>query len=468
MNSQKITVNVYPSVGQQDEPVEWIISELLEESRNSEDLKDLIQKVRECSTKTERDEEKRRLPVFRPCIHNDKLTGLIQFDIDQYDRSDSDKFKNALIQKFPSLNYAVLSPSYGLKFALLTDLVAFDEFRIAYDIIEIKVREVLGNYIKLDGACRSPSQLCYFCYDPESYINPDSEILKISSEVKEIISKRPSPNEPKPIDIVETVQDHKICLDAINVISKGKELPKKDRVILSKSIKTVFGFDKSVEIIQNNLGYFKGDRGYLKTILTGDNQYGTGTIIHYARKFGFKGITETFKENKLGGDHKRITLIPKIERFERMCVQEASELIEEKVSQFLERRISIQLMVEMGAGKTQTTLKKLIEYMDNRDTGETPMKIVMFVPTHKLGSQSLKKLMKYDGEEIVGDDCSLGPKRFHKVIGGFTKYCVKLEGLSESERENRTRNSYECEKCEYLNTSCWYVWQFWKQMVVLT
>ena len=75
------------------------------------------------------------------------------------------------------------------------------------------------------------------------------------------------------------------------------------------------------DLLNNGItGYSKNDLEYLNTILTGNSQPDIGTIIHYARKFGYKGTTKTFKENSLGGDHKRAIFIPTTDnKFKRRC-----------------------------------------------------------------------------------------------------------------------------------------------------
>ena len=98
--------------------------------------------------------------------------------------------------------------------------------------------------------------------------------------------------------------------------------------------------------------------------------------------------------------------------------------------------------------------------MDDRDENAEPLRIAMFVPSHKLGNESLNKLLNFEKDQIVGGGFNLGSKRFHKVIGGYGVHCEKLKNIPEEDRKGMTRNAYECDNCEHKETHCWYVWQF--------
>jgi hypothetical protein len=472
--ADEISINVYPSVSDPNHSESWNLYEIIENISSSDILEEMVSQVRTAISKIEKKYLKKKIPVFRPCINNDKPTGLIQFDIDDHNIENSVQLKKILIEKIPSLLYAFISPSGGLKFAIQTDYTdSTDNFKFAYACAKEHLVAILHDAgvddVNFDDKMSSIFYLCYMSYDPKAYLNQSPELMYISKQVKlnaiqqkEITSSNTP--EPRPTFTLPTTENDKIvCLEAIDAIAEKKDdvfRDVSDRIKLANAIVNVFGHDDGLNIIMNTLQYFKGDSGYLKSLIEKENKFDIGTIIHYGKMCGFKGTTESFKQNNTAGDTERAVQIPKdISRATRYSTQESTALIEERIQQFFNERKSIQLIVEMGAGKTQIALQKAIEYMDSCEKEEKePLKIAMFVPSHKLGEESLDKLFKFDSE-IFACGGSLGPKRRHKVIGGYSKHCEKLKDIPEEERKDLIRNPWECENCEY-NDHCLYIYQF--------
>jgi hypothetical protein len=472
----EITVNVMPSVWYQDNKQSFHLSEVIAEITTSKILKEKVSKVRDASTDKERKSLKKYLPVFHPFIYEDKPTGIIQFDYDEHNIEKSAHLKNLLIEKFPSLLYAFISPSGGLKFGILTDYFSYDpdNFSTAYYYTkEVVLHDAGIEDVGFDDRMKTISYLCYMSYDPDAYFNPSAERKYISKDVRkrvfqEFQEKKDSPAKNKtspPANITTTDKDKIVLLEAIDAIAGNlivDHLHSSDRKKLARAIVNEFGHSDGADLVLNTLRFFGGQSDYLNSILKSDKNATGGTILYYARKCGYKGITETFKNNNTAGDTERVVSIPKdISRPKRYSIKEATGIIEKRIDQFLQDRINIQLIVEMGIGKTVITLKKLIECMDDREeAGLEPLRIAIFVPSHKLGNQSLTKLFSFEEDQIGGGGGYLGPKRYHKVIGGYGVHCEKLKGIPEDEKKGLVRNAYECDTCGHKETNCWYVWQF--------
>jgi hypothetical protein len=484
----EISVHIYPTVSEQYSQQDYILSELIEGFRTSDTLEEMVSRVRTATSEKDRRTQKELIPVFRPCYYNDSFTGLIQFDIDVYNLENSERLKKLLIDKIPCLVYAFISPSGGLKFAVLTDIINIDKdnYSIAYYIAKDRVNNLLSCCadgvnelaIEFDDRMKTMSYLCFMSYDPDAYYNPEpAQRMDLSRDVnKKILETKLSSIKPvQPQNISTTSKptednDKLSILRAIDAIAENKNVAFNDRperIKFANAVVNVFGLVDGYDIILNTVRLFGGDNEYLNSVIQKGNNFGVGTILFYARRCGFKEITENFKANSTSGNTERFELVPKdTTRTKRYSTEEATRQIDLSVQRFFDDGISTQLIVEMGIGKTQITLKKAIEYMDRLEGIGEKKKIAIFVPSHKLGKESLEKLLGYETEEFIGDfdnegeRFSLGPKRTHKVIGGFGKHCRKLQGIPEEERKGLIRNPWECEQCDHKNTFCWYVHQF--------
>ena len=134
--------------------------------------------------------------MFYPCFYGglrsfneeSKPTGLIQFDVDIKSNRDVDIFElKRKISDIPAVKYAFISPNMGLKFAIKTDFAMHPgetpesvkaRFRQGYAF----GLEYVLNYVDFtdDDSCKSISQGCYFCWDPNAYFNPDAKALKLN------------------------------------------------------------------------------------------------------------------------------------------------------------------------------------------------------------------------------------------------------------------------------------------------
>ncbi len=464
-----ITINTMPSVWDQDEKHPWKLSEIIETITTSETFKKMVSSVRSTSTKEERKSLKKSIPVFRPCTYEDVPTGIIQFDYDDHNIEKSTSLKQLLIRTVPSLLYAFISPSGGLKFGIWTDHISNPEnFPTAYFHTKSILQRsgIILETDNYDDRMKSVSYLCYFSYDPDAYFNPAPETMYIAEAVQKITKQKNNSSTipTTPAKISTTDEDKIIFLEAIDAIAGNlliDHFHHSDRVKIAQAVINEFGLPDGTDLILNTLRFFKGKFDYLNGIIQKNNNLSGATILHYARQCGFKGITPSFKKNNTAGDTERAIPIPKdTTRPKRYSVKEATSLIKHRVHQFLNDRINIQLIVEMGVGKTQITLKKLIEYMESRDENAEPLRIAIFVPSHKLGNESLTKLLNFEDNQVIVDGLSLGSKRFHKVIGGYGVHCEKLKNIPEADRKGMTRNAYECDTCEHKETHCWYIYQF--------
>lgn len=162
----------------------------------SNKLRSHIEKIRNTLSETSQKQLKLSLPQFYPACNqlkykkfddNEKIksSGLFHFDLDCYDGT-AISLRKQLIEIFPSLVYAFLSPRGGLKFALGTDFISSDKTNIqpGYKAIYKQLSNCLLQkfpQLKIDNAVGGFNHSCFFSYDPELYFNPLATPIKTAS-----------------------------------------------------------------------------------------------------------------------------------------------------------------------------------------------------------------------------------------------------------------------------------------------
>ena len=159
--------------------------------------KELIEKIR-VSEKETRNQLKKQLSVFYVDVFFEddasslsksscyKSTGIIQFDIDDYDVEKSKSIVKT-INDCSSVIYSFLSASGGIKFGVRTDFDCSDatikhKHKYAYEIVKEELSELLMS-LAVDDAVGSVSQQCYLSYDKNAYLNLDAEKIILNDRV---------------------------------------------------------------------------------------------------------------------------------------------------------------------------------------------------------------------------------------------------------------------------------------------
>ncbi|MBU1566860.1 MAG: hypothetical protein KJ630_14710 [Proteobacteria bacterium] len=474
-----ILLHCYDNVYSQHHPEDFYLEDIICHFREDEKLAGTVTKVRSIVDKNERDEYKEKnLSIFSPCIYQNKPTGIIQLDIDTYHYDNSVKIKNILINDVPSLLYAFISPSCGVKFAILSDFNCTNkQFSDGYGEVESYIKKILydadfTDILKFDQDMRSIEKFCYFSHDPEAYYNSNPEIFQVNNYLQSLdysIHTTDTPSYFPKVSIAVSDADKIVLLEAIEIIKQNKEnclLKKYDRVKLSNAILNVFGYEDGKSIILHDLQLFGGKTEYLHSIIKKINNYDAGTIVHYAKKGGFKRVTDSFKLENTKGNTVRAKLVPKEElRTKRYSTTEALRLVDERIRQFFYERKSIQLIVEMGLGKTLYAARHAARYLEYMRNNNKNVKIAFFVPSHKLGNEILPKTegmvtdlyFDFDEESL---EFTLNNEKNNKVIGGYSRTCKKLEILPKDKVKGIVRNSYECKECQFRESGCRYFSQF--------
>ena len=122
--------------------------------------KDVVEKIRGIETKGDKKSLKSQLPAFlvgvvlndnQPSLSSSKnynSSGIVQFDIDEYDIDESKKVLEK-INQISSVLYSFLSPSGGVKFGVLTDFDCHDDPNVSLnrcDPVIVRYEEELFQY----------------------------------------------------------------------------------------------------------------------------------------------------------------------------------------------------------------------------------------------------------------------------------------------------------------------------------
>jgi len=173
-NDFSVSFNLY------DKEIDQFMSldEISHHIKNNTHLKALTQKIRSANNKEYQHQLKTRLPIFYPAIYlplNKKVitnpyvrsTGLIHFDVDIYQKEQSDELADQLINKIPSIAYLYRSPRNGIKFAIKTNFneTSFNILNAQYKAGFQQISQYLQQEIPaliLDPATSNISQSSFF------------------------------------------------------------------------------------------------------------------------------------------------------------------------------------------------------------------------------------------------------------------------------------------------------------------
>lgn len=108
------------------------------------------------------------------------------------------EFRNRFIAELkqnPSILFAFVSPSGGIKYLIKTDCFSKqnDHYKIAYEYVRQQhmndLSKALDIKIELDTATKDISRLCFLSYDKDVYFNPECTTLSIIEDVKDCIER---------------------------------------------------------------------------------------------------------------------------------------------------------------------------------------------------------------------------------------------------------------------------------------
>lgn len=182
-------VSVYENIYKTNEPKEVSVESILKRFK-SED-KHGIAAMCDMS-KSDYDAKKKSLPAVsfggtfekRSSKALKTSSGLLTLDIDNLSPDSLKSVKNKL-KNFDSTYAVFKSPSgKGLKALIRIENVANDdEYKVYFD----KLKRVFPS---MDNSGKDISRLCFFCYDPELYINRDASVLSIEVKSTNKVNKK--------------------------------------------------------------------------------------------------------------------------------------------------------------------------------------------------------------------------------------------------------------------------------------
>jgi len=408
----------------------------------NKNIQSLIQSVRE-GTESKED----ILPVFIPSQFNGKPTGIVQLDYDTIKKiENSEEMKRQLEKNIPSLIYAFISPSGGLKAGVLTDFYGADaeneKFKHAVEAVEDEVRMLINNPdIIFDHHSKTLNQPCFFSYDENLVYNSDPDELPVKEKAQQLFLEEQESQK----DRIESIR-HIYPIDNDEVKSAFLAIPpdlnsKRLRNKINTAVLNVFG-SEGINLILDHWIFKKKtkaidsvNRLYQKTLQHQGNTVGIKFIIQEAKSHGWKNTTwKGRKSTGLEGREPTYTgkLYPKVD--------DAVERMQDVIEHYFKTGDDTQLYAECGLGKTRQTLMKIAQIENT---------VAYFIPEHETANQIENSLIEFGvpPEDIIR-------------IQGYSRTCRKIEHLKEEEKVGLFQNWNTCLSCGYFNRGCDYHEQF--------
>ncbi|KAJ3474052.1 hypothetical protein NLI96_g12675 [Meripilus lineatus] len=381
-----------------------------------------IESVRRAQTiSAKHDIKKRFLPVLYPSATFDDegkvqaATGIIQFDIDVSKNKglDFDALKRE-ISLHPACLYAFFSPDRGLKFGIRTDFAKLDgedtdtmieRFKVAYQLCLKEVVTSCSIRFNIDASMETVRQSCYFSHDPDAIYRPDCGFVSLNTrcENRPVVNAR---TEDAGLPEIE------LALAAI-----PSQLSYHDRLPVNLCVLGMIG-EAGIPVLKAHWQHDdprKLDR-QLRDQLKGAR---FGTVAHLwavARKHGYTPPTGKQRWS-VKPEPCDIVLEP------LSTPEEATEKLCSIVRHFVDTKQSQFVNVSTGAGKTETVLKTIIEYVPD----ET--KVLILVPTHKFGKEVVDRFKRLRQQRIETATLLKDKVRFKRVIAieGRDRACQNPE-----------------------------------------
>ncbi|RKT25809.1 RAD3-like DEAD/DEAH box helicase [Paraburkholderia sp. RAU2J] len=352
-----------------------------------------IESVRRAQSKSEKHGIKQKsLPVFYPSATFDEdgkvraATGIIQFDIDVSDNEnlDFDALKRE-VSMHPACLYAFLSPDRGLKFGIRTDFARLEDedtdamlerFRQAYRLCLEEVVVSCSIQFNIDTAMQTLRQSCYFSHDPDAIFRPDCGIVSLNARY-----------EYRPV-VYARADDAGLAEIELALAAIPTKLSYHDRLPVNLCVLAMIG-EAGIPVLKAHWQTDdprKLDR-QLRDQLKGA-RFGTIALLWaVARKHGYKPPT--------GKQRWSVKPEPCDLVLEPLATPgEATEKLRSIVRHFVDTKQSQFVNVSTGAGKTETVLKTIIEYVPD------DIKLLILVPTHKLGKEVVERFKRLRQQRV--------------------------------------------------------------------
>jgi hypothetical protein len=455
-------------------PLEEIVSDI-----RTGRYKDLVDRIRAEQDKEEKRSLKNKLPAFLVGVllldnqpsHSSskdyKSTGIVQFDIDNYDVVKSRKLLG-LINKNSSLLYSFLSPSGGVKFGVLTDFECNDsttghKFKILYRM----VKDGLGEEVQggVDDSVHSISQQCFLSYDPDIYFNPSPKRIILNEKVNQSYRKyQEELNRSESIDVSNTTD--KEVLDVLSFVPK--DLSYDERLSINFSVIDHFGVNSKLVLLSHWSDPDKKKLGrqidsQIKSHQSRTGKKSTlGTLFYYGKKYGWNRTQVTEPSE----------LKPTFHHDKFYSVSESSKRLEEVIHKdFFNDKKDKVVIVECGSGKTRTMYKVVTDYLSKN----LSVKVAVFLKTHEMINQFVKDMNQSITDRGIGLSV-LDKQRLSNfqnkphTIKGRGKLChmvdVKGSGITK-DNIDEIGNSL-CDDCFYRQEeNCDYFEQFEEGMGII-
>ena len=444
--------------------------------------KDLIDEIRDEDDKKKIDKLKRKLPTFfvdvvlgdsEKSVSMSKSvssTGIIQFDLDEYDL---DKSKETLrnINKHPNTLYAFLSPRGGIKFGVMTDFDCSDKaiiqhkHKLAYTIVKDDLEDLLKDY-EVDEATSNVSQNCLLSYDDNAYLNLSAEKLKVNSRVnKEYEIAQEEEREMLKIHSKYNKTTDDEVLEALQYIPRN--LRYDDRTDMNFSVIDHFGGGAKTILLEH---WIKQDRKKLEGQIDSQikshstrvgNKITIGTLINEAKKYGYTGKNIIEKDT---------VEEPTYHAEKYYTPEEANKRLEEIICKdFFQDKKDKMVMVECGSGNTRTMyhiISKFILCNPNK-------KVAIFLKTHEMMGQFVsdmneniksynEQIMKDSGGKVAGLKNQYPYNHKPHRIKGIDESCKELdrEGSGVTRDNIDVIGTSKCDGCYYrIIEGC----EYWEQ-----
>lgn len=155
--------------------------------------KQQIEKIRSnLNVRDVKDKLKKGLPGFTPCgtfntrrsIKDSKsYNGIVPIDFDDIDHEDKANYLKYILSKDPYIACAFVSPSFGVKAFIETDVTDPKHHKKAFEACKKYIEGKYSSYLefKVDPSGKDISRLCFVSYDPTAHINTSNEVMEIDT-----------------------------------------------------------------------------------------------------------------------------------------------------------------------------------------------------------------------------------------------------------------------------------------------
>lgn len=199
------------------------------------EYKDKVLEARESiGVKSKYDRLKKNLPSFTPCgtFNNRRLitnikqyNGIIPIDFDNIKSESKANFLKLLLSRDSFIAGAFISPSYGLKAFVVTDILDSNDHKYGFEAVSSYIEGKYGSLVsfKVDPSGKDITRLCYISYDPTMHINTSSEIFEVNTEdIKLMDDFKPIKTEITGVRETNLNRILEFCIKGVNASKTGR------------------------------------------------------------------------------------------------------------------------------------------------------------------------------------------------------------------------------------------------------